>query len=78
MIACNFFFFRGLRYTQTFKMQLIFRSSEKKKTYIFIIQVFLLLKIGPLNEWLFIVWVLGGGSVEKVLFLTNVRPSHFS
>ena len=42
------------------------------------IQVFLLLKIGPLNEWLFIVWVLGGCSVEKVLFLTNVLPSHFS
>ena len=59
-------------------MQLIFRSSEKKKTCIFMIQVFLLLKIGPLNEWLFIVWVLGGCSVEKVLFLTNVLPSHFS
>lgn len=38
----------------------------------------LLLKIVHLNERLFIVWVLGGGSVAKVLFLTNVLPSHFS
>lgn len=41
------------------------------------VQVFLLLKIARLNERLFIVWVLGGYSVLKVLFLTDLLPTHF-
>lgn len=42
------------------------------------IQVFLLLKRVQLNEWLFMLWVLGGYSIVKVLVSTNLFAVIFS